>query len=296
MYTSILVPVDGSASAEYALAVAVALAGRVGSAVHIVHVFGERVTDALPVYGVTGSAARAATEHYVQSMADRFRGPLGGRVTGIVTEGSPAPRIVAQATQVGADPIVMASHGRTGASRFWLGSVADAVIRSAPIPVLMVRGVGGHAFARVLVPLDGSATSEAVIPHAITLARADAAAIHLLQVEEAAEDLRASVWGLAAHEPDDLANRLDRADRYLHGLIARFQCEWPPATVSAEARSAHRVGEAIAAREKGRRNWLRHGLRCSVRVFICVRSARSAPPRLNYSPCASHADIHARPS
>ena len=247
MYTSILVPVDGSASAEYALAVAAALAGRLESALHIVHVFGERVTDALPVYGVTGSAARMAAEHYVQSTADRFRNLLGGRVTGTVTEGSPAHAIVAHATQVGADLIVMASHGRTGASRFWLGSVTDAVIRSAPIPILMVRGVGGHAFERVLVPLDGSATSEAVIPHAITLARADAASIHLLQVEEAAEDLRASVWGLAAHEPDDLANRLDSADRYLHGLIARFQSEWPPATVSAEARGAHRAGEAIVA-------------------------------------------------
>jgi nucleotide-binding universal stress UspA family protein len=125
--------------------------------------------------------------------------------------------------------------------------VTDAVIRAAPIPILMVRGVGGHAFERVLVPLDGSATSEAVIQHAITLDRADAASIHLLQVEEAAEDLRASVWGLAAHEPDDLAKRLDRADRYLHGLIARFQSEWPPATVSVEARGAHRAGEAIVA-------------------------------------------------
>jgi nucleotide-binding universal stress UspA family protein len=247
MYTSILVPVDGSASAEYALAVAVALAGRVGSALHIVHVFGERVTDALPVYGVTGSAARAAAEHYVQSMAERFRAAAGGRVTGTVTDGSPAPAIVAQAAQVGADLIVMASHGRTGVSRFWLGSVTDAVLRSVPLPILMVRGVGGHAFERVLVPLDGSAASEAVIPHAITLARADAAHIHLLQVEEAAEDLRTSVWGLAAHEPDDLANRLHRADRYLHGLIADFASQWPPATVSAEARGAHRVGEAIVA-------------------------------------------------
>jgi len=247
MYRSILVPVDGSASAEYAAAAAVALAGRVGSALHIVHVFGERVTDAPPVYGVTGSAARAAAELYVQSMADRFRTPLEGRVTGTVTEGSPAPAIVAHAAQVGADLIVMASHGRTGVSRFWLGSVTDAVIRSAPLPILMVRGAGGHAFERVLVPLDGSAASEAVIPHAIALAQADAASVHLLQVEEAAEDLRASVWGLAAHEPDDLVNRLDRADRYVHGLIARFESEWPPATVSAEARGAHRVGEAIVA-------------------------------------------------
>lgn len=247
MYKSILVPVDGSASAEYALAVAVALAGRLGSTLHIVHVFGEHVTDALPVYGVTGSAARAAAEHYVQGMADRFRPALAGRLTSSVIDGSPTPAIVAHATQVGADLLVMASHGRTGASRFWLGSVTDAVLRAAPLPILMVRGIGGPAFERVLVPLDGSATSEAVIPHVITLARADTASIHLLQVEESAEDLRASVWGLAAHEPDDLANRLNRADHYLHGLIARFQSEWPPATVTAEARGAHRVGEAIVA-------------------------------------------------
>jgi len=228
MYTSILVPVDGSASAEYALSVAVALAGRLGSALHIVHVFGERVTDALPVYGVTGSAARAAAEHYMQSMADRLGPALAGRLTSSVVEGSPAQAIVAHATQAGADLIVMASHGRTGASRFWLGSVTDAVLRAAPLPILMVRGIGGPAFERVLVPLDGSATSEAIIPHVIALARADNASIHLLQVEESAEDLRASVWGLAAHEPDDLANRLDRADRYLRGLVTRFQSEWPP--------------------------------------------------------------------
>ncbi len=89
MYKSILVPVDGSASAEYALAVAVTLAGRLGSTLHIVHVFGERVTDALPVYGVTGSAARAAAEHYVQGMADRFRPALAGRLTSSVIDGSP---------------------------------------------------------------------------------------------------------------------------------------------------------------------------------------------------------------
>jgi nucleotide-binding universal stress UspA family protein len=247
MYKSILVPVDGSVSAEYAFAVAIELAARLESTLHIAHVFGERVTDALPVYGVTGSAARAAADHYVQSMADRFRDAVGGRLTGTVIDGSPAAAIVAHATQVGADLIVMASHGRTGASRFWLGSVTDAVIRSATIPILMVRGSGAPTFERVLVPLDGSAISEAVIPHAITLAKAEAGSIHLLQIEEAAEDLRASVWGLAAHEPDDLANRLRRADHYLQTLIDRFKSEWPPATVTAEARGAHRVGEAIVA-------------------------------------------------
>jgi nucleotide-binding universal stress UspA family protein len=70
--------------------------------------------------------------------------------------------------------------------------------------------------------------------------------VHLLQVEERAEDLRLSVWGLAAQEPDDLPARLASADRYLHHVIARFESEWPPATVTAEARGGHRVGEAIA--------------------------------------------------
>ena len=143
----------------------------------------------------------------------------------------------------------MSSHGRTGASRFWLGSVSDAVIRSAPVPVLMVRG--GEAanpsalFERILVPLDGSALAEGVLPHAIALAKLSAARVHLLQVEERAEDLRLSVWGLAQQEPDDLPARLAAADRYLHHVVSHFESEWPPATVSVEARGGHRVGEAI---------------------------------------------------
>jgi nucleotide-binding universal stress UspA family protein len=54
-----------------------------------------------------------------------------------------------------------------------------------------------------------------------------------------------SVWGLAAAEPNDLPARLERADHYLHSVMARFQSDWPPATVSAEARGGHRVGETI---------------------------------------------------
>lgn len=253
MYRSILVPLDGSALAERALAVGAALAARLQAALHIVHVHRERVADELSVYGLTGEAARATAETYVASAADRIRAAPGGTVSGTVLEGSPAAAIVAHAAAVGTDLIVMSSHGRTGASRFWLGSVADAVIRSAPVPVLMVRGgaragAGGQPalFERVLVPLDGSAQAEEVVPHAIALAKLGAAHVHLLQVEERAEELRTSVWGLAEHEPDDLPIRLHRADHYLHGVIARFASDWPPATVSAEARGGHRTGETIA--------------------------------------------------
>lgn len=251
MYRSILVPLDGSALAERALGVAAELAARMRSDLHLVHVHRERVVEELPVYGLTGEAARAAAEQYVLAAADRLRAAQAGQVDGTLLEGSAAHAIVAHAAKTGTDIIVMSSHGRTGASRFWLGSVADAVIRSASVPVLMVRGgddAGAKApgaFQRLLLPLDGSSLAESVIPHAITLAKVGEGNVHLLQVEERAEDLRMSVWGLAAQEADDLPARLERADHYLHSVRDRFQSEWPPATVSVEARGARRAGEAI---------------------------------------------------
>ena len=249
VYRSILIPLDGSVLAERALAVAASLAARMQSDLHIVHVQRERIVDEIPTYGLSGEAAHAAAEQYVHATADRLRANQGGNVSGTVLEGSASSAVVGHAESVGADLIVMSSHGRTGASRFWLGSVADAVMRAAKVPVLMVRADGARQpslFERILVPLDGSELAEAVLPHAIAIAKLEKARVHLLQVEERAEDLRLSVWALASPEPDDLPARLASADRYLHHVMARFESEWKPATVSVEARGAHRVGEAIA--------------------------------------------------
>ena len=249
VYRSILIPLDGSVLAERALAVAASLAARMQSDLHIVHVQRERIVDEIPTYGLSGEAAHAAAEQYVHATADRLRANQGGNVSGTVLEGSASSAVVGHAESVGADLIVMSSHGRTGASRFWLGSVADAVMRAAKVPGLMVRADGARQpslFERILVPLDGSELAEAVLPHAIAIAKLEKARVHLLQVEERAEDLRLSVWAIASPEPDDLPARLASADRYLHHVMARFESEWKPATVSVEARGAHRVGEAIA--------------------------------------------------
>jgi nucleotide-binding universal stress UspA family protein len=250
VYRSILVPLDGSALAERALAVAATLAARLQSDLHLVHVHRERVVDEMATYGLSGAAAREAAEAYIRGSVDRVRGDQGGKVSGSVLDGSAAGAIVAHAQAIGSDLIVMASHGRTGASRFWLGSVADAVMRSATVPVLLLRGgdgpTAGPLFEHILVPLDGSELAEAVLPHAVALAKLGEARLHLLQVEERAEDLRLSVWGLAQQEPDDLPRRLANADRYLHHVVARIEPELSSATVSVEARGAHRVGEAIA--------------------------------------------------
>ena len=251
MYHSILVPLDGSALAESALPVASALAERLRAELRLVHAHRLAVVDELTHYGMAGEAARSTAEHYMLGIADRLRAGGSTNVSATVVDGHPADAIAAHAAETRADLIVMASHGRTGASRFWLGSVADAVIRSASTPVLMVRGQaappsGAHVplFSRILVPLDGSTAAEAIVPHAVTIAKLSGGEVHLLRVEEPAESLRTSVWVLA-QEPDDLADRLARADHDLHTLIDRFEPDWGPVKPTAEARAGRRAGDTI---------------------------------------------------
>jgi nucleotide-binding universal stress UspA family protein len=62
------------------------------------------------------------------------------RATGLIMEGSPYEVIARAARSRRADVLVLGTHGRTGLSRFFLGSVAARVLASAPCPVLTVRG------------------------------------------------------------------------------------------------------------------------------------------------------------
>jgi nucleotide-binding universal stress UspA family protein len=99
--------------------------------------------------------------------------------------------ICARALDEGADLVVMTSHGRTGFSRAWLGSVADGVVRRAAVPVLLLRiaDTSGRPdertvprFGRILVPLDGSRQAAVVLDPAAALAQASGATLVLLRV------------------------------------------------------------------------------------------------------------------
>ena len=95
-----------------------------------------------------------------------------------------------RAREIDADLIVMTSHGRTGLSRMWLGSVADGLIRHSRVPVLLLRPIDAAAprpfahglYKHILVPFDGSAASEEVLPAALALAKCGSARISLLRV------------------------------------------------------------------------------------------------------------------
>lgn len=141
----ILVPTDFSANAEHALDYACALAQKLGSTVHLVHAIASPPT-ALQVALTEEILENLVNEHReaLDKLAEARRGIASFGAT-TVEVGDPRDTIVGAAQALGADLIVMGTHGRRGLSRVVMGSVAEDVIRRAPCPVLTVRAKPGEA-------------------------------------------------------------------------------------------------------------------------------------------------------
>ncbi len=166
MYKKILIPLDGSKLAECALPHAEELAKSCNAAELILVSVTERVQGYQAVDGSTeqfvlsgggfGSAlqppprrlvpeAFGKKEKQAESYLDRIADKLESKGLKVHTEvlfWPPAEAIASYAKQNGADIIVMSSHGRSGVSRWAYGSVADKVLRTSCVPVLMVRAPG----------------------------------------------------------------------------------------------------------------------------------------------------------
>jgi len=152
MYKKILVPLDGSELAECVLPHVEGLAMCSGGAEVILVSVTERVTGfrvmedpAQPTGERLVPEAVGKEEQAARRYLDRIAKPLAGKGVKVLTEvllGKPADEIIIFATEEGCDLIVMASHGRSGPSRWTHGSVAEKVFRSNCAPVLMVRAPG----------------------------------------------------------------------------------------------------------------------------------------------------------
>ncbi len=195
MYRTLLVPLDGSPFSAKALPVAAAIAKRTGAAVHVVTVLdpsayvpfvpGEVLvpvmdTDAL---ATRREADTAAIRVVAEQLADD-----GVSVTGQLLEGTVVEALSEHAVSIGADLIIMTTHGRSGLERLWLGSVATSFLQRAPAPVFLLRPTSDSAEApsmpsgKVLVPLDGSAFGDTIIPYAKRFAEATGASLELFSV------------------------------------------------------------------------------------------------------------------
>jgi nucleotide-binding universal stress UspA family protein len=185
---SILVPLDGSSVAEQALPVAIAIAEQARCKIKLVLVhqplFG---VEPGPAFTKMELAMEKANRDYLRSVVARYRERLGRTLTSAVLEGPVAATLARYGRELSADLMVMTTHGRGGIRRAWLGSVADQVIRTSEVPILVVRADGHNQtpsvnLGEILVPLDGSPLAEAVLEPVVALARLWDAEISLIQV------------------------------------------------------------------------------------------------------------------
>lgn len=136
---TILLATDGSPASEPASGQAIDLATQVEARLLVVSVLSaaSRPSEASPDPAVADS--RDSLTAKAQSIVQRAKA-AGANAAFLVWEGEPGEAIVAAADAEDADLIIVGSHGRSGVSRFLIGSVSDYVVRHAHCPVMVVRG------------------------------------------------------------------------------------------------------------------------------------------------------------
>jgi len=198
MYRHILVPLDGSTFGEHALPLALNLARKSGATLHLTHVLlplSAVYADAPPfvnsaVEGRLLQQQKDGQLAYLEATARRLTAAGAPKVESSLREGDVVEAIRAEANAVGADLVVMSTHGYGPFTRFWLGSVADELAREPDhSPLLLVRpGEGeanldsGPAIKNVLLPLDGSPLAEQMIEPVANMAQSIGAELTLLRV------------------------------------------------------------------------------------------------------------------
>lgn len=213
-----VVPLDGSPWSERVLPPVTYLARRTGSAVTLVKVAGgrEEASEGREYEGGERREARIYLEHICGGLRK-----AGVAADFEVLSGRPAEAVVHLARAQAAGLIAMSSHGRGGLARWFLGSVADEVVRVAATPVLLVGGSVSSAPAHagelrtLLVPLDGSPGAEAALTVAAPLAEWLRAPLQVARVVQPSAEDQAAAEGYLAGVVEGLRVRGLTADPVL---------------------------------------------------------------------------------
>lgn len=163
MYEQVLVPLDGSELAEVAIPYAEEL--------------GRRLDSRLVLLAVCESSQREQNQEYLDRIAESLcqngdKSRLMQVATAIREGDNPPEEIIAYADENEIDLTMMATHGRSGISRWAMGSVADKVVRGTCQPIILIRAKGSQSdvhpdclISRIFAPLDGSEAGEAALPY-----------------------------------------------------------------------------------------------------------------------------------
>jgi len=195
MFKVIMAPTEGSDNERVAISVAVKLAQRFHADLRLVRVettpliIQTMVQTSELITEQTLLDERLASLHKLEALGTEWRALGDIRVMTALEDGPVAPTLRDYAGKFNVDLIVMASHSRGGVKRITLGSVTDYLIRRTNIPVLVLRPPASfmsatpeQIFSRIVVPLDGSALAEQILPEVAALASRLNSTVSLLQV------------------------------------------------------------------------------------------------------------------
>jgi nucleotide-binding universal stress UspA family protein len=236
-FRSILVPLDGSPLAEQAVPLAASIAQRGGGKLRLilVHELPSAPLDPLAAKLFTSIelAARKSERAYLRGIQAKLR-EGGIRLSSAVTvTGKAGPELAKYVRELGIDLVVMATHGRGGIKRAWLGSVADYLIRNLEVPVLLVRPREGQTaptrapdVGQILVPLDGSSLAEEALDVAAALARIWDMELTLLQVVYPVQLPENMAFPIPSSYDEELTEMgRTQAQDYLDDIVERLQAQ-----------------------------------------------------------------------
>lgn len=138
LFQHVLVPTDFGDIARHAADVACEMASKLGARLTLIHVW----TMPMPVYAegivVPIDEVRKAADEALANELARIRAKVPAAKS-ILVAGAPASGIVEAVTEHGCDLVVIGTHGRRGLPRALIGSVAEKVVRTSPVPVLSIH-------------------------------------------------------------------------------------------------------------------------------------------------------------
>jgi len=245
MSYKVMVPLDGSRLAENSLVYLDALKSLGESEVLLVSV----VDESEEFRGIADADSQAREANllatYLREVHADIEKHLGVSVETKVLTGSPAAALIEEAARYAPDLIVISTGGRSGVSRWRVGSVADKVIRAASGNMLVVGPKAAERsswidariiepFRTLLVPLDGSELAERALPVATAFADAYGSVLHLVRVVPI-PTVTGGMGGEASYVPDLLETLIDSAKAYLSDTAAKLN---RPVTTEAVVGSA----------------------------------------------------------